>query len=43
MHINTDQGKQFVGDLIILTLPQSRHSLDILARLLQLGADSYGI
>lgn len=33
MHINIVRGKQFVGDLVISTLPQSRHSLDILARL----------
>lgn len=32
-HISIAQGKPFVGDFVILTLPQRRCSLDILARL----------
>lgn len=42
-HISIAQGKPFVGDFVILTLPQRRCSLDILARLPSLEADSYGI
>ena len=41
--MNIVPGKEFVGDLRNAVLPQSRRSLDILARLPWLGAGSYGI